>query len=184
MTAQFQLLRRSLLVLERAGGRHLFVGRHALFAAQEIANRSDLDLRRRQAGDRLMTGKHADCSIGRCRRYGGAIAGAAAALAVLAVFGCSANQDVSTLLVDPGHYSAYHCKDFAPQLARLTTREEALRNLMDKANESGGGAIVGNLSYRADYEDILGEEKVLRRAAAEKNCDLSPPAFQSDQTIH
>ena len=131
-----------------------------------------------------MTVKRAYCSIERCRRCGKAVAGAAAALAVLVVFGCSANQDVTTLLVDPGHYSAYHCKDFAPQLATLTTREQTLRNLMDKASESGGGAIVGNLSYRADYEDVLGEEKVLRRAAAEKNCDLSAPAFQSDRTIH
>jgi len=131
-----------------------------------------------------MTGKHAYCSIERCRRCGKAVAGAAAALAVLVVFGCSANQDVSTLFVDPGHYSAYRCKDFAPQLTLLTTREQSLRNLMDKANESDGGAIVGNLSYRADYEDVLGEEKVLRRAAAEKNCDLSAPTFQSDRTIH
>jgi hypothetical protein len=43
--------------------------------------------------------------------------------------------------------------------------------------------VIGNLSYRAEYEDVLGEEKVLRRAAAEKNCDLNPPALQSDQTI-
>lgn len=131
-----------------------------------------------------MTGKHTYCTIERCRRCGKAVAGAAAAFAVLVVFGCSANQDVTTLLVDPGHYSAYHCKDFPPQLTALTTREQTLRNLMDKANESSGGAIVGNLSYRADYEDVLGEEKVLRRAAAEKNCDLTAPTFQSDRTIH
>jgi hypothetical protein len=131
-----------------------------------------------------MTGRHPYCSIERCRRCGKAVAGVAATLAVLVIFGCSANQDVSTLFVDPGHYSAYRCKDFAPQLTLLTTREQSLRNLMDKANESGGGAIVGNLSYGADYEDVLGEEKVLRRAAAEKNCDLSAPTFQSDRSIH
>ena len=130
-----------------------------------------------------MTIKRAYCSIDRCRRCGTAAAGAAAAFALLVVFGCSANQDMSTLFVDPGHYSAYRCKDFAPQLAILTTRERELRNLMDKAAEGGGGAIIGNLSYRAEYEDILGEENVLRRAAAEKNCELSAPAFQSDRTI-
>lgn len=131
-----------------------------------------------------MTRTRAYWSTDRCRRCSKAAAGAAAALAVLIVFGCSANQDVSTLLVDPGHYSAYHCKDFPPQLALLTTREQTLRNLMDKANESSGGALIGNLTYRADYEDVLGEEKVLRRAAAEKNCDLSTPASQSDRSIH
>jgi len=90
---------------------------------------------------------------------------------------------MSTLFVDPGHYSAFHCKDFAPALAILSTREQELRNLMDKASEGGGGAVIGNLSYRADYENVLGDEKELRRAAAEKNCDLGAAAFQSDRTI-
>lgn len=130
-----------------------------------------------------MTRNRAHCSTDRCRKCGTTAAGATAALAVLVVFGCSTNQDMSALFVDPGHYSAYRCKDFAPQLAILATREQTLRNLMDKANEGGGGAIIGNLAYRADYEDALGEEKVLRRAAAERNCDLSAPAFQSDRTI-
>ncbi len=130
-----------------------------------------------------MTRQRAYCSIDWCRSCCTTAVGAAAALAVLVVFGCSANQDMSTLFVDPGHYSVYRCKDFAPQLVILTTREQTLRNLMDKANEGGGGAIVGTLSYRVDYEDVLGEERVLRRAAAEKNCDLSAPAFQSDRTI-
>ena len=56
------------------------------------------------------------------------------------------------------------------------------------------GLYTKNLSYRADYENAVGEEKVLRRAAAEKKCDLPPPpappaapgaapVFQSDQGI-
>lgn len=90
---------------------------------------------------------------------------------------------MTAFIVDPGHYSVYHCKDFAPKLAALTTREQQLRNLMDKASEGGGGVVIGNLAYRAEYEDILGEEKVLRRTATEKNCDLTSPAFQSDQII-
>ena len=36
-------------------------------------------------------------------------------------------------------------------------------------------ALIGNLTYRADYESAVGQEKVLRRAAAEKKCDLPPP---------
>jgi hypothetical protein len=64
--------------------------------------------------------------------------------------------------------------------------------------------LIGNLAYRVDYENAVGEEKVLRRTAAEKKCDLPPPAqpmssapapylaqpvaataqiFRSDQTI-
>ena len=36
--------------------------------------------------------------------------------------------------------------------------------------------MIGNLAYRVDYENAVGEEKILRRTAAEKKCDLPPPA--------
>jgi len=88
------------------------------------------------------------------------------------------------LTVDPGRYSVYHCKDLAPRLTALVAREKDLRNLMDKAGEDTAGSVIGNLSYRAEYENVVGEEKVLRRTAAEKNCDLSSTLFQSDRTIH
>jgi len=114
-----------------------------------------------------------------CATIRAALAGIVAA----AVAGCTANDNVGALLVDPAHYSVYHCKDFPPKLASLSAREQQLRNLMDKANEGSAGAVIGNLSYRAEYEDILGEEDVLRRSAAEKKCDLGPATFQSDQSI-
>ena len=57
----------------------------------------------------------------------------------------------------------------------MQAREQDLSNLMQRASEGGGGALIGNLSYRADYENMLGEEAVLRRVAAEKRCDLPPP---------
>jgi hypothetical protein len=96
--------------------------------------------------------------------------------AVLA--GCS-SDGVSSMIVDPGHYSVYHCKDFAARLKVLQTRQNELSNLMDKASEGGGGAVIGNLSYRPDYETAVGEERVLRRTAAEKNCELPPPAVDA-----
>jgi hypothetical protein len=118
--------------------------------------------------------------------------------------GCATGDGVSSFIIDPGHYSVYHCDGLTARLKALLTREQELANLMDRASEGGGGALIGNLSYRADYENAVGEEKVLRRAAAEKKCALPPPAapasptptaytapaapagapvFQSDQTI-
>ena len=114
---------------------------------------------------------------------------------------------MSTLLIDPAHYSVYHCDGLATRLKALQAREQELSNLMLRASEGSGGALIGNLTYRTDYESAVGEEKVLRRAAAEKKCDLPPPpappasttpavytaprpaapaaapAFQSDQAI-
>jgi len=111
----------------------------------------------------------------------------AAACALLAMFlasaaaGCSTSID--TYIVDPAHYSAYHCKQLVDQLKELQTRQSDLRNLMEKASEGGGGTIIGGMSYRAGYEKAVGEEKLLRRTAADKKCSLEGPIFESDQVI-
>jgi hypothetical protein len=78
-------------------------------------------------------------------------------------------------MIDPAHYSVYHCDGMVPRLKVLQRREQELSDLMARASEGGGGVLIGNLTYRADYENTVAEEKVLRRAAAEKNCDLNPP---------
>ena len=85
------------------------------------------------------------------------------------------------------------------QLAGIQQRQHDLSNLMARASEGGGGALIGTMTYRTDYEKAIDEEKVLRRVAAGKNCNLPPPAptapippaapavptvLQSDQAIH
>lgn len=136
-------------------------------------------------------------------RAGPIAIGLFAAAGVLA--GCSLNDGIGPFIVNPGRFSAYHCKDLVANLEDLVAREKELRDLMDKASEGGGGTVIGALSYRAEYERSLGEEKVLRSTAAEKKCELpappSPtptaysapppappvaptaPSFQSDQMI-
>ena len=78
-------------------------------------------------------------------------------------------------MIDPAHYSVYHCDGLAKRLKALQDRQRELSNLMQRASEGGGGVLIGNMTYRAEYENALGEEVVLRRVAAEKNCDLPPP---------
>jgi hypothetical protein len=100
----------------------------------------------------------------------------AALIGAAALGGCSFSSGVGPYIIDPGHYSVYHCKDFAARLTALQTKQKELSALMEKANEGGAaGSVIGNLSYRADYENAVGEEQVLRRSAAEKKCDLPPP---------
>jgi hypothetical protein len=127
---------------------------------------------------------------------------ASVALVAFLLTGCSTN---ASWLVDSGHYSAYHCDALPGQLKAIQARELDLSNLMARASEGGGGVLIGTMAYRADYEKLTGEEKELRRTAAEKNCALPPPApaiapspaayipptapagrpvFQSDQVIH
>ena len=107
---------------------------------------------------------------------------ATAALAAIALGGCGMSDGAGSFLVDPGRYIAYHCDELAARWKVLKAREKELSGLMDKANESGGGAVIGSLAYRTDYESALSEENLLQRTATEKNCNFTPD-FQSDQTI-
>jgi hypothetical protein len=97
--------------------------------------------------------------------------------------GCAAGEGPGQLAVDPGRYQFYHCNDLAARMGALQARENELRSLMAKASEGGGGTVIGALAYRADYEAVLSEEKMLRRTAAEKKCEVVPPNFQSGQTV-
>lgn len=111
-----------------------------------------------------------------------ALASIVAAAGALA--GCALDQGPGQLAVDPGRYEFYHCNDLASQLKVLQAREAELRMLMAKAAEGGGGVVVGALAYRSDYETVLSQEKLLQRTAAEKKCEVGPPAVvQSGQTV-
>jgi hypothetical protein len=100
-----------------------------------------------------------------------------------ALSGCAGSDGVGALLVDPARYAGYRCKDLINELTILTKQEKGLRDLIDKADEGGAtGTVIGAVAYRSNYETVLEREKVLRRAAAEQNCELKP-VYSSDRTI-
>jgi hypothetical protein len=105
-------------------------------------------------------------------------------LAAGALAGCGStySDGVGSLLVDPSRYDGLNCKDLINQLNSLNAREKELRNLINKADESTGGVVLGALAYRSDYQSVLEQKKVVQRTAAEKKCQLVP-VFTSDQTI-
>jgi hypothetical protein len=106
---------------------------------------------------------------------------AASGLLALLLAGC-ANDGVGMIFTDPAKYSAYHCKDMATRLESLRAREKELAALMNRASSGTGGAVIGTLAYRSDYESVLTEQRMLHRLAAEKKCELEPRS-QSDQVI-
>jgi hypothetical protein len=112
-----------------------------------------------------------------------ALRGALFGLGMAALAGCGMSDGPGALLIDPGRYSAYHCNDLAARWKVLVVREKDLRALMDKADQTTGGAVIGSLAYRTDYDSVIGEERLLQRTAAEKNCNFATQ-FQSDQIIH
>jgi hypothetical protein len=109
------------------------------------------------------------------------IAGAFLASAFLA--GCAATGDSAlTLFADPGKYQYSTCEQLAGQRRHWSGREEELRLLMDKAEQSAGGAVVNVLAYRADYVAASEELKVIESTARSKNCE-SPGNWRSNSAV-
>ena len=133
-------------------------------------------------GKRPKAGRQRDASASpQVRPSSGGWCWLLAGIVVTALSGCT--NGAGSLLVDPGRYSAYHCNDLAAQWKVLVAREKELRDLMDRADQGGGGgAVIGSLAYRSDYESVRTDEQLVQREAAEKNCN-STTQFQSDQAI-
>jgi hypothetical protein len=143
-----------------------------------------------------LCGDIAERLIGRARSReaiprGFALAGVAAVALASVLTGCTSN-DSGELLIDPGRYAIYKCDDLAARWKIVSAREKELHGLMDRAGQSSGGAVVGSLAYRAEYDAVVSDERQLQRTAAEKNCgftfqpqsgQLQSTQFQSDQTI-
>jgi hypothetical protein len=78
-----------------------------------------------------------------------------------------------TVFVDPGQYLYLSCEQIATQRTTSTNRAQELKLLMDKAEQSTGGAIVNVIAYKSDYVSATEEIKVLDATAREKKCNTS-----------
>jgi hypothetical protein len=103
------------------------------------------------------------------------LTGAASLLAAGALLaGCSSPGDNPlTIFADPGKYQYSTCEQLAGQRKHWSERELELRLLMDKAEQSAGGAFVNLLAYKADHVAAKEELKVIDTAARAKSCDDS-----------
>ncbi len=111
------------------------------------------------------------------------ILGAITVAIALMVASCgTSDYGPGAILVDPSRYTFYHCDDLTKRSKELTDRERELRDLMEKAGESAGGAVIASIAYRSDYETVLTEERLVQRTAADKKCNPAPE-YQSDQTV-
>ena len=80
-------------------------------------------------------------------------------LAASALAGCSTTDTLDSMLVDPSRYEGYNCKDLGNQLQTLNKREKDLRNLIDRADESASGVVIGAFAYRTDYQTVIADKK-------------------------
>ena len=109
----------------------------------------------------------------------------AAILALIAaalVAGCSTADNPLTVFADPGKYEYSTCEQIAGQRKHWSGREQELKLLMGKAEQSAGGAIVNVLAYKADQVAASEELKVLEIAARSKNCE-TPANWRSNSAF-
>jgi hypothetical protein len=96
--------------------------------------------------------------------------GAILAGAMLAA--CSTGSETSfSIFVDPAKYEYYTCPQLAADLKGLVQRRQELKSLMDRADQSAGGAAVGFLAYKADYVSAGEELELLQSTVRSKKCD-------------
>jgi hypothetical protein len=108
---------------------------------------------------------------------------AAAIVAGAALSGCSSTGgDTLTVFADPGKYQYHSCEQIANERKSWTTRQHELQLLMDKADQSAGGAVVNALAYKADQVAANEELRVLDNTARAKNCE-TPANWKSNSSV-
>ena len=97
--------------------------------------------------------------------------------------GCSSiGENSLTVFADPGKYQYSSCEQLARQRKSWSSREEELRLLMERAEQSAGGAVVNVLAYKGDYVAATEELKILENTARAKNCD-TPENWRSNSAV-
>ena len=85
---------------------------------------------------------------------------------------CSSSSDSSfSIFADPGKYQYYTCPQIAEAMKSQTQRVQDLKVLIDKADQSAGGAAVGFIAYKADYVAAEEELASVHASARSKSCD-------------
>jgi hypothetical protein len=83
---------------------------------------------------------------------------------------CSSSGDPGfTFFAEPGKYQFYTCQQIADAMKAQTQHVQDLKTLIDKADQSTGGAAVGFIAYKADYVAAEEELDSLRAAARSKS---------------
>ena len=111
-----------------------------------------------------------------------------AALAALALFGCTSEDSAGRFYVQPDRYVLYNCTELAAAAQANFTRQQELEALKAKAETGSGGRLVSTMAYQPEYLQLRGQMNELRKTTAEKNCkpmpDVVPPGGRaSDQVV-
>ena len=120
--------------------------------------------------DRVAETRHRPQAVPAATRPAAVAAGIGLAGILLAA--CSSSGETSfSLFAEPGKYQYYTCAQIAAEVKNMARREQELKSLMDRADQSAGGAAVGFIAYKADYVAVSEELDSLHAAARSKSCE-------------
>jgi hypothetical protein len=98
----------------------------------------------------------------------------ALALGAFATFlvGCSSlGGSPVTVFADPAKYQYSTCESLNRHRQTWSNRQEELKQLMDRSEQSAGGTVVNMLAYKGDHVAATEELQLIERAAQGKNCN-------------
>jgi hypothetical protein len=105
------------------------------------------------------------------------------AMTSLTVTACtSALENPATMFADPGKYEFHNCEQLAEQRRVGKVREQELKQLMNRAEQSTGGAFVNVIAYKGDYVAITEELRVIEGTMRVKKCS-TPENWGSTSAI-
>jgi len=109
--------------------------------------------------------------LGMTRRLG-LLVGPAAIFATTALGGCAPDSGNvgATFMADRLKYELYDCKQMENQMNALMAEERRLRDLIARAEQDTGGAIVAAVAYKTDYAKTRADMKVLGEAQQRRDC--------------
>jgi hypothetical protein len=82
----------------------------------------------------------------------------------------SALENPFTVFADPGRYEFFNCEQLAVRRVAGKTREQELKQLMDRSERSTGGTLVNVIAYKGDYVAVTEELKVIDMTLRVKKC--------------
>src|SRR5262249_53517769 len=94
----------------------------------------------------------------------------------------STSSDKLTFFADPGAFDYHSCDQIAALRQHWSSREQELKQLMTKAEQGTGGAVVNVIAYQADYVQAQEQGRVLACAARSKNCP-TPENWRSNSSV-
>jgi hypothetical protein len=93
--------------------------------------------------------------------------------------GCASSlDDTFSIYSEPGRYDFLDCSTISKTLAGVSYTESQLAQLMTRANEGAGGAMVSAMVYQDRYNTARAQMRALRKAGEVKKCsesELNPP---------